>query len=263
MRHIALTLWLLLLLSSGACADSFTKLQLHLDGADASTSVPDSSAGVKTMTAHDGMEIDTAQSVFGGASGLFNGSTAYVSGFSDSDYNITNGLFTVDFRIRFNVVTICAIFQAGNGGTTDGAWGIVYGLGSLYAYYYTTDSSPTFTIVHSALWTPSTNTWYHIALVRGWGGNANDFAFTVDGVKVGSTGTNAATFTTPTAGLETVRVGCQYYTSANGSFVNGWIDEFRFSKGVARWTADFTPPTQAYADDAPAVVTSTRHPFII
>ena len=27
---------------------------------------------------------------------------------------------------------------------------------------------------------------------------------------------------------------------------NGWIDELRVSKGIARWTADFTPPTAAY-----------------
>ena len=34
----------------------------------------------------------------------------------------------------------------------------------------------------------------------------------------------------------------------NGSaYMNGWIDEFRFSKGIARWTTNFTPPTSAYA----------------
>jgi hypothetical protein len=39
-------------------------------------------------------------------------------------------------------------------------------------------------------------------------------------------------------------VGCagEYTTSP----FNGSIDEFRFSKGIARWTANFTPPTSEY-----------------
>jgi hypothetical protein len=29
----------------------------------------------------------------------------------------------------------------------------------------------------------------------------------------------------------------------------GHIDEFRISKGIARWTADFTPPLTAYGSE--------------
>jgi len=28
--------------------------------------------------------------------------------------------------------------------------------------------------------------------------------------------------------------------------LNGALDEYRVSKGIARWTANFTPPTSAY-----------------
>jgi hypothetical protein len=31
------------------------------------------------------------------------------------------------------------------------------------------------------------------------------------------------------------------------SFFAGWMDELRISKGIARWTANFTPPTEPYA----------------
>ena len=29
-------------------------------------------------------------------------------------------------------------------------------------------------------------------------------------------------------------------------YFNGWLDEFRVSKGIARWTANFTPPAAPY-----------------
>jgi hypothetical protein len=32
---------------------------------------------------------------------------------------------------------------------------------------------------------------------------------------------------------------------------NGWLDEFRISKGIARWTSNFTPPTAPYDSGVP------------
>ena len=41
-------------------------------------------------------------------------------------------------------------------------------------------------------------------------------------------------------------------TDGGGGFVAGYIDELRISKGIARWTANFTPPSAEYSEDAPA-----------
>ena len=49
----------------------------------------------------------------------------------------------------------------------------------------------------------------------------------------------------PTFGNPVLVIG--RYGDYNDFYMNGWIDEFRFSKGIARWTANFTPPTSAYA----------------
>ena len=35
----------------------------------------------------------------------------------------------------------------------------------------------------------------------------------------------------------------------NGQNVNSFMDELRISKGIARWTANFTPPKQPYGPD--------------
>ena len=43
-----------------------------------------------------------------------------------------------------------------------------------------------------------------------------------------------------------------------GQIFNGWIDELRVSKGIARWTSNFTPPTAPYdVDTTPPTVSST------
>lgn len=51
--------------------DANTKLLLHYNGADGSTTFTDSETTPKTVTPHGSVQIDTAQFKFGGASGLF------------------------------------------------------------------------------------------------------------------------------------------------------------------------------------------------
>ena len=34
-------------------------------------------------------------------------------------------------------------------------------------------------------------------------------------------------------------------------YTDGWLDEVRVSKGIARWTANFTPPTSEYTKATP------------
>ena len=41
-----------------------------------------------------------------------------------------------------------------------------------------------------------------------------------------------------------------------GYFFNGYLDELRISKGIARWTSDFTPPSSPYGKVA--TVTSQK-----
>ena len=76
----------------------------------------------------------------------------------------------------------------------------------------------------------SLNTWYHIAYSR----NSGTGRLFVNGSLVGSASdSNNYTATTFNSG----GVSSQYFT--------GYIDDLRITNGLARYTANFTPPTSA------------------
>jgi hypothetical protein len=87
----------------------------------------------------------------------------------------------------------------------------------------------------STSWTPSTSTWYHVAVTR----EGNDVHFFVDGVWL-ATNTVTATFFDGTAALV---VGGH---PVGGQDFNGHIDEVRIVKGTALYSPNFTPPTEAF-----------------
>jgi hypothetical protein len=85
-------------------------------------------------------------------------------------------------------------------------------------------------------------TWYHIAFVR----NGSNFYMFIGGTSYALTKTvdlGAGALPTLT-GIITIAAR---YTGSVDRSIPAYIDEFRVSKGIARWTADFTPPTAAYA----------------
>lgn len=82
----------------------------------------------------------------------------------------------------------------------------------------------------------STSTWYHIALVR----NGTSFKLYVDGTQYDSGTLSGALYNS----TDLMRIG--WGAIAVGDFVfNGYIDDFRITKGLARYTANFTPPASA------------------
>lgn len=209
--------------------DSYTKLLLHCDGADASTTFTDSSASAHTLTAVGNAQIDTAQSVFGGGAGLFDGTGDELTIPDSAVFDFGAGEFTVDFRIRFVATTDQVFIGDIPGGTGVGSWCVFFATGALKIVYNSN-------VTLSNAWTPSTNTWYHVAVLR----TGTNLMMFVDGTQIGSTQAFSATLDT---GARTWHIGA--FTDAQ-YYVNGWIDELRVSN-VARWTANFTPPTEAYS----------------
>ena len=218
--------------------DSYTKLLLHCDGNDQSTTFTDSATG-KAITAVNQAKIVTAQKVFGTGSALFDGTADYLTALDSADWNFGAGAFTIDFRVRFNAVNAVQSFFIQRADATHRTEFIFYKSGANIDCIgvYSIDGATTIISDFASLaFAPNVNTWYHIALIR----TGNVFKAFVAGSQVGGDIAVTGTFPDIAAGIE---IGDR---SANPAGFNGWFDEYRVSKGIARWTANFTPPTSQY-----------------
>ena len=206
-------------------------LLLHMNGSNGSTTFTDSSNAARTVTAYGNAQISTAQSKFGGASGLFDGSGDYIATPSNTAFAFGTGDFTVETFIRFTAFSSVNVFYDSRIGGSSGNGVALYSSssGTVSAY-----SGITAYITCSAL---STNTWYHIEVSR----SSGVMKMFINGTQAGS----SATFTSNLSDGNCV-IGKTNEASSN--YFNGNLDEFRITKGLARHTSAFTTPTAAFPD---------------
>jgi hypothetical protein len=214
--------------------DQYTKALLHMNDADASTTFTDESG--KTWTARGNAQIDTAQYKFGGASGLLDGTGDSIDTPDNADFAFGTGDFTIDFRIRYNSIADFRGLIAQRQDATN-YWLLTWATDN--KLYFQNVTGGVYLANYNFSWTPSLNTWYHIAVVR----NGTSFYMFLDGVSQTLTVANAIGSNNLTDISGVINIG---YDPANNKYHNGWLDEFRVSKGIARWTANFTPPTLEY-----------------
>lgn len=197
---------------------------LHMEGANGGTIFTDQ----KGLTWATAVSVtSTAQAKFGlssmdvNAGGIYGTNALSASGFGTGDFTVegwfyatstaTRGLF--DAALASSAASLAAGWDQGSG-----MWQVYFN-GTVYT------GSATLT----------TNSWVHFALVR----NGSTVDLYINGVSV-LTATNAANLT-----FTDLHIGRYYNTSFPWV---GYIDEFRVTKGVARYTANFTPPTAAFLD---------------
>lgn len=221
--------------------DSYAKLLLHGDGNDASTTITDSSTFVHTVTVHGDAQLDVQEYKFGGSSIKFDGNGDYVSAPDSADWYMGTDPCTIDLWVKFdNITSNHAIFE--NYLDAANYVGLTWDYVSNKLNFNVVDSLVTDPSM-SASWSPSANVWYHVAVIRGWGGAANTWALCVNGVAI-STLDDTDGRDWPDFGASSVMTFGR--SGANGLYLHGWEDEIRVSKGIARWTANFTPPVVEY-----------------
>ena len=221
---------------------SLVKILLHCDGADASTSFPDSSNYAHSLTTNVNSQVDTAQSKFGGAAYLGAANGDLLTMLDSEELNLAANDFTIDVWVRFSSLVLTVFFEQFL--VLNRSISIYWNTDNTLHFAYSPDGTTSIDTGRS--WTPSADTWYHIALVRE-GDTAQLF---IDGVILGAsydlTGVTINNSSAPVSVFGSVN-------NANQYCLVGWADEFDFVNGEARWPvgSNFTPPTQAYTLTTP------------
>ena len=234
--------WVVLLIgviAGSVCADgndSSTVLLIHSDGG--SVFEDSSVAGGHTITAHGDVNHSTTRSVFGSTSIAFDGSGDYLSIPASNDWNLGTGDYTIDFWISLSAATsgvVQNILGVYDTNSNRSWWFQKYADGRLH-FNSATDAVGGHWGGMFATWSPAADTWYHIAVVRN---GVNSYAF-INGSQVANWSSQDVFDSTAE-----LQIGRTAFAGAAGN-VNGYIDELRVSKGVARWTSTFTPPSMPY-----------------
>jgi len=236
------------LLSSYAPVDEeFDKvsLLLHGDGANGSTTIVDSSSSPKAVTAVGDAQISTAQSKFGGSSIAFDGTGDYLSTPNSTAFQLglSGDPFTVEFWFYLNSSGNYVLFSK-NGGDSSWALNTGYQYAALVfggIIYWQWRSNSGLTQITST--SPVIQQWHHFAL-------SYDGSITrlfVNGVSVGTP--VSSNYVAPTS-ANNVYVGSG--ANADPLHFDGYIDDLRITKGVARYTSNFTPPAAPFPDLSPS-----------
>lgn len=224
--------------------DPYTKIMLHLDGSNGGTTFTDSNSGgaAKTWTASGTSTTSTSSPKFGSAALFTANSTSYISTPDSAEFALGSGEFTIDLWFNPNGSS----GAGGLCGQTDSTQSFA---GSSFFLWRNSSQKLVLSLSNGSTFVDvlsTTNfndsTWRHIAIVR----TGNVLKMFVNGVQEG--GNVAFTGTVPnSAGVFVIGKDGIGPTGAGGGNLGHRYDEFRFSAGVARWTANFTPPAAAYA----------------
>ena len=209
--------------------DSNTKLLLHMDDEGLS----DSSIWTHSVTKYEDVTRTNVQNKFGGYSAYFDGDWDYLEIPDSEDWNFGNG----DFTIEMWLLNPDGYMLSQGHWTTDIQMSFALSMFTDGVLFFRVSSDGnTVDLTLKGSHALSANNWHHIAVVR----SGDIFNMYLDGT-LEATGIYSNAIHDS---MDTLLIGSVAIVS-NDDY-DGYIDELRISKGIARWTSDFTPPTAPY-----------------
>jgi hypothetical protein len=181
------------------------------------------------LTTVGNARVSTSVVKFGTGSMYFDGTGDYLTLPSNNNFAFGTGDFTVEFWMYPTAntpwLTLCGTQPAAI--TDPAGWNITI-----------TNGSPVIAFWSNAQFIPAAitlNQWNYVSVTRA----GTTLRMFINGTIANST-TNSQNFTYNQLGVGCTGVGIQPY--------NGYIDDLRITKGVARYIENFTPPTRALSD---------------
>lgn len=214
--------------------DAFTKLLMHFDGTDGSAVMPDSSpAAHGNALIGASATISTAQKKFGTASLSLSG-TKNIGYASHADWDFGAGDFTIDWQEYRTAKAASQPIASRQYNTTYTPW-LIWSDANNVVFHSSTNGTSWNVFNGISMGAMENNVWHHFAVVR----NGSNWLFFRDGILQN---TQTAAVTLP-ANSGQMNIGL----ALSSNYYTGYIDEFRISKGIARWTGAFSPPTAPYS----------------
>jgi hypothetical protein len=208
-------------------------LLLHGNGTNGSTTITDNSPTPKTVTAVGNAQISTAQSKFGGASIAFDGTGDYLDVGSNSAFGYGLSDFTIELWVYRNVSSaVQVILDQRPGASGLQLMPTLYFDATTLFYYANGGNLITGGVV-------PVSQWVHIAVSR----SGTSTRLFINGLQTGSTFTDTFNYIN-----SPVRIGDGNDGISPTASLNGYIDDLRITKGVARYTGNFSVPPAPFPD---------------
>jgi hypothetical protein len=188
--------------------------------------------GGKTLTAVGNAKLTQSVKKFGTASLTLDGTGDYVIVASSNDFGFGTGDFTIEGWFYKNTATQMVLFDMRTTASQSSIYVESSAAGNLRLFV-----SGAYRLTSSNAMT--TGAWTHVAISR----VSNVTRFFINGV----VSTNTYADTNDYGTTKPLVLGA---TFTGTTAVNGYIDDFRISKGIGRYTTTFTAPTSVHPNDA-------------
>lgn len=215
-------------------------LLLNFNGTDGSTTMTDSSASAHTVTAVGDAQLDTAQQKFGSASLLLDGSGDYLTvPYVTADFDWFLEDYTIDAWVRVasawtgwshtSAGVIPTLIGRREHNSLNNYWSFGPNASGGVSFYYYNGAAVHINSANSLL---STGAWHHVAMT--YHHSTGIIRLFANGVPVAQ----ATKSGTPQSAAYVLNIG-----AGNSTYANGWVDSLRITKGTARYSPNFTPPS--------------------
>jgi hypothetical protein len=173
-------------------------------------------------------QVSTSVKKYGTGSMAFDGTGDWLLGPNTTVQQLAAGDFTIEGWVYLNAIGVAyGIVSKGAAAT---GWSVNITSGNKLQFSYTASNLTGATSL-------AASTWYYVTVVRSGSATGNVKVY-LDGVLDATSGGAVTDNFNQTS---SIYVGA---SRTGTTALNGYIDDLRVTKGVARYTANFTPPTQ-------------------